>query len=187
MEKSALGVLPMEQHGGIDVIAETRPVTFDEILAFRETVFRICLGFSRDYAVAEDLAQDVYVRAFRDLRNLRNPVQAREWLFRIAKNTCLDRLKGDRRRGALLQRWAQETRPDEDRGEDGAAEDLSARLKTAVRGLPKKLREAFVLQAYGQLTYEEISATLRIPRGTVMSRLNRARARVARITEEKRT
>lgn len=58
-------------------------------------------------------------------------------------------------------------------------------LKTAVRRLPKKMRDVFVFREYGGLAYEEIAVTLGLKKGTVMSRLNRARRRIAAAIKEK--
>jgi len=60
-------------------------VSLEALFAFKETVFRICLGHSRDYAEAEDLSQEVYLRAYRGLPDLREPSRAREWLFLTVK------------------------------------------------------------------------------------------------------
>jgi len=167
-------------------------VSIESLFVHRETVFRICLGFSRNYAEAEDLAQDVYLKAHRNLPRLKNPDMAQEWLFRIAKNACLDHQKTSRLRRLLLFQWTvrrPETRP---AAGNGAAGDSASRpphpglsdLKAAVRSLPPKLREAFVLREYAHLSYEEIGAALDLKTGTVMSRLHRARAAVARKLQE---
>lgn len=58
------------------------------------------------------------------------------------------------------------------------------RLKRAVQRLPKKLRVVLVMREYGHLSYQEIAATLGIKEGTVMSRLNRARSKVAAALQE---
>jgi RNA polymerase sigma-70 factor (ECF subfamily) len=160
--------------------AADKIVSIEDLLAHQETVFLICLGFSRNYAEAEDLAQEAYLRACRSLVKLREPRQAKEWLCRIARNVCLDHRKKARVRGMLLRLWARESvSASRAIGPDESFEARIERLKLAARNLPEKLRGVFVLREYGHLTYEELSATLRISKGTVMSRLNRARTRVA--------
>ena len=171
-----------------DISCEERQKPFpalDDLLACREGVFRICLGFSHNYTEAEDLAQDIYLRAFQNLDRLRNPAQAREWLLRIAKNTCLDRQKRDRGRERLLRQAAKSEVRAADAAADPATDERLIRMKSAVRALPQKLSSVFVLRAYGHLSYDEIAATLRLRKGTVMSRLNRARRRLAAVLTEK--
>jgi RNA polymerase sigma-70 factor, ECF subfamily len=167
-------------------------VSLESLFAHRETVFRICLGFSRNYAEAEDLAQDVYLKAHRNLTRLKNPDTAREWLFRIARNTCLDHQKTSRLRRLLLFQWMARRPENRLAAVAGASGEAAPRspdprltiLKTAVGSLPPKLREAFVLREYAHLSYEDIAASLGLKTGTVMSRLHRARAAVARKLQE---
>jgi RNA polymerase sigma-70 factor, ECF subfamily len=159
-------------------------VTLEDLLAHRESVFRICLGFSHNYAEAEDLAQDVYLRAHHGLAGLKNPAAARDWLFRIARNTCLDHAKTSRLRRTLLFRHVPRAEAAPAPAEDGAGHPRLDRLKSAVRGLPPRLREVFVLREYAHLSYGEIGRTLDLKPGTVMSRLNRARTAIARALQE---
>lgn len=161
------------------------PLSVERLLVHQETVFNICLGFSRNYTEAEDLTQEAYLKACRSLPNLRNPLQSGEWLCRIAKNTCLDQQKKNRSRWMFLRRWAKESvltsAPE-------AAEDPASnwqRLKSAIRRLPQKLRTVFILREYGHLTYEELATMLGLKKGTVMSRLSRARTRIAAALQEK--
>lgn len=169
-------------------------VSLESLFIHREIVFRICLGFSRNYAEAEDLAQDVYLKAHRNLPRLKNPDRAREWLFRIAKNTCLNYQKTSRLRRLLLFQWTgrrYEIRPVAGNGASAEAAPRSpnprlADLKSAIRSLPLRQREAFVLREYAHLSYDDIAVALDIKAGTVMSRLHRARAAVARKLQETR-
>jgi RNA polymerase sigma factor (sigma-70 family) len=63
---------------------------FGKLTAYREDVFRVCLGFSRNAADAEDWCQDVFLKAFAKAEDLRDPGGMRIWLLRIARTTCLD-------------------------------------------------------------------------------------------------
>jgi RNA polymerase sigma-70 factor (ECF subfamily) len=160
-------------------------VTIDGLLAHQELIFRVCLGHARNYAEAEDLTQEVYLRAHRGLARLKDPSLAREWLLRIARNACLDHHKKNRLRAILLRRWGEPAAAAA--GASSTNGDLDERienLKSAVRRLPRRLRDIFVLREYGHLSYDELAATLSLKKGTVMSRLNRARGRIAAALQE---
>jgi RNA polymerase sigma-70 factor (ECF subfamily) len=66
---------------------------FEEMMTYREDVFRICLGFSRNPFDAEDLSQDVYLKAYKNIDKIHTPYAIKEWLFRVARTTCLDHHK----------------------------------------------------------------------------------------------
>lgn len=158
----------------------------EDLLPYREEVFLLCLGFSRNAAVAEDLCQDVYLKAYRKLDSVRRPEAAKYWLFRLARNVCRDH----HRRSRIvsfdpLDAKAERAAVSTDGGPD-EFEDRLVRLKSSVEALPRKLREAFILRTYARLSYEDVARTLRIKEGTVMSRLHRARAAVARTMKEER-
>lgn len=158
---------------------------FEEMMTYQEAVFRICLGFSRNPLDAEDLSQEVYLKAYKSLGKIHSPFAVKEWLFRIARNTCLDHVK-KRRIIRLFERTASPDHVvDTMTPETSAvtAERLKS-LKGAVSRLPKKQREVFVLREYGQLSYEELARTVGAKAGTVMSRLNRARTAVANFIKE---
>lgn len=162
-------------------------LSIDDLLIHQELVFRICLGHSRNYAEAEDLTQEVYLKAHQKLAGLREPSLAREWLLRIARNTCLDHQKKDRLRAVRLRLWATETAAmPGPSGTGGDPDERIGQLKSAVRRLPGKLRDIFVLREYGHLSYEELVSTMGLKKGTVMSRLNRARRKIAAALEEKK-
>jgi RNA polymerase sigma-70 factor (ECF subfamily) len=152
----------------------------EALLAHRNTVFLICLGFARHRGDAEDLAQETYLHALRRVPQLRDETLLKAWLCRVARNTCLDHLRRARLRrfiglSEVPEPWTQTT--PETLLQD---EERHRALRDAVAALPRKLREVLVLREYGGLGYQEISAVLVIELGTVMSRLHRARARLVR-------
>jgi RNA polymerase sigma-70 factor (ECF subfamily) len=158
----------------------TAPQALEELLGHSRTVFLLCFGLTRSRADAEDLAQETYLRVCRRPDRLPGGEAAKSWLFRVARNVCLDHLR--RRRIEILFHRAKP--PDPQRAADGPHEDLvrheqTAALSQALRRLPPRLRDVLVLREYGELSYEQIAQALEIEVGTVMSRLHRARRKLA--------
>ncbi|MGA2361073.1 MAG: RNA polymerase sigma factor [Candidatus Aminicenantales bacterium] len=151
---------------------------FEELLTNSALVFHICLGYSINLSDAEELYQDVYLKAWQDIGSVRVQNSARPWLLRIARNVCLNHLRKKRQDRRLFYDnqlpMVERDTPEMSiiRGELGLV------LKGAVQSLPTRFRDVFVMREYGQLSYEEISETLGIKIGTVMSRLSRARRSV---------
>lgn len=156
-------------------LTEIRTELFEELMAYQKKVFLICLGFSRNASDAQDLAQEVYLKAYKNIATLGELSLAKFWLFRIARNTCLNFRKKHRLdRISAFEITRKIKDPQTPESEMIHREQLSL-LKGAIQMLPKKQRDVFVLKEYGELSYQEIAETLKIELGTVMSRLNRAR------------
>ena len=183
--KSCLAMTDMPQSTISKEANSGEIMVFERLLIHQEIIFRICLGYSRNYAEAEDLAQEVYLKAYQSLPSLRDSSSAKDWLIRIAKNACLDRQKNLRTQGIWLRRRAREMDFESPTSAEESLEGRLLQLKRAIRRLPRKLRTIFVLREYGHLTYEEMAAALELKKGTVMSRLSRARRQVAAALQEK--
>lgn len=154
---------------------EEKSKIFEELMAWQEKVFLICLGFSRNKNDAQDLTQEVYLKVYRNIDTLKDLSLSKFWLFRITRNTCLDFLRKHRlhRLSSLeLDREPKELKTPE--SQLIFQEQLRA-LKVSIQKLPKKLRDVFILKEYGGLSYQEIAEVLKIKEGTVPSRLTRAR------------
>ncbi len=150
---------------------------------FRPLVVSVAYRQGLDLAAAEDVCQETFVRAWLALPNYqRISGSMRAWLCRIAINLAIDSHRRERVRQKL-----DEQMPDES---DGPAEQSEARARARlVRGalaeLPPASRAALILCEYEHLSYAEIAATLDIPVGTVMSRLNYARRRLRELLAER--
>lgn len=145
---------------------------------YQDKVFFICLGFSKDPSTAEELAQEVFLKAYQKLNTLKDISAAAGWLLQIARNTCRDYVRKERiRKNFRLQYRPADCDINVPETQMIEREDRK-RLKNAVRGLPQKLQEVFVLHEYGELSYFEIARILGLKQGTVMSRLNRGRKAV---------
>jgi RNA polymerase sigma factor (sigma-70 family) len=128
--------------------------------------------------LAEDLAAEVFVRAFRARERYRpEHDSALPWLFGIAGNLVADNRRAERRRLELLARLARERR-DLDPGAP-AANAIGPELAGALRRLASADRDALLLVVWGELSYEETALALGVPVGTVRSRIFRARRRLA--------
>ncbi len=143
-------------------------------------VFALQLIGNPDEAL--DVAQDAMVRFFRSLDRFDATRPVRPWLLRIVRNLVRDRARRMRvRRTESLEPASDDAiRFDpRDSGPDpeimAARHQLQAAVWRYVQELPPRYREVLVLRDYQDLSYAEIATTLRIPRGTVMSRLHRAR------------
>lgn len=140
------------------------------VRTYQEPVWRFLRGMVRDPALAEDLAQDTFLRAFDRLRTFRFRSRFSSWLFQIARNLAIDALRQRERRGLLPARLGADPTPPDP--------ELRAEVETAVGGLSDKLREALLLVEVMGFTCREAGQILGIAEGTVKSRLFHARARL---------
>ncbi len=164
---------------------ERESKVLEELMTHQEKVFLICLGFSRNPADAEDLAQEVYLKALRNIDSLTELPLVKFWLYRVTRNTCLD-FSRKRKLRLHFPFEPEHEQPDSQTPESQimAQEQLQS-LKETIQQLPKKQREVFIMKEYGDLSYQEIAELLQINPGTVMSRLNRARQTVKNRIKEK--
>jgi RNA polymerase sigma-70 factor (ECF subfamily) len=138
-------------------------------------VFNVVYRMGGDALIAEDAAQETFLRAWQHLPSYRPGTSLRNWLYRIAFNAGMDMLRKERR----IAPEAIEDLPLSD-GRPGpeslvAENERTSLVQRAILSLPDASRAVLVLREYEGLSYQEISSTLDIPVGTVMSRLNYAR------------
>jgi RNA polymerase sigma-70 factor, ECF subfamily len=125
----------------------------------------------RDPELARDAVQEALIRAWRDLRKLRDPARFDAWLYRLTVNACFDLARQRRRRVIEVELTPihQPALPD---GSDAHADRQL--VDDVLRGLDEQGRAIVVLHYYIGLPLTDVAATLSIPLGTVKSRLHRA-------------
>ena len=160
---------------------------FEPLVKEHQTnVYRLALRLLGSEADAADAAQDAFLKAYTSLSSFRGESRFSVWLYRLTNNVCIDMLR--RRRdaapleieddeGGLTELPLPDERWDPERLAE-RAEDIRA-VRTAIAALPADCREILTLREIGGLSYEELSAALDLELGTVRSRLNRARKRLA--------
>lgn len=139
---------------------------------YRVRVLRTAQGVLGSQDAAEDVAQDVFVRVWQTLGQYRGESSLATWLYRITVNASIDALRKQRAEVPLESAsLAARARIEE----IVVGRDERERVRRAVGALPPAAKAALILREYEQLSYKEIAEVLRVPIGTVMSRLNYAR------------
>lgn len=166
---------------------------FSELVRrYQDRVYTVCLRWLGDPAVAEEVAQDVFMALYRSLGEFRGESQLSTWIFRVAVNHCKNRRLYRMRRawdrhepleGLNTDEGPSRQIPSEGPGTDAARHRSEAGeiLSDALAQLDEAQRSIIVLRDIEDLPYEEIADILDLPRGTVKSRLHRARAELARV------
>lgn len=147
------------------------------VVLHQPVVYRAAWLIVRDRSAAEDVAQETFLRAFRNAHRLPSDADARPWLYRIAVNLVMNQLRSRRRERRAMTR----IEPAPQLWED----DLPARgvgdnpLAEALRRLPDRLRVPLILRYYLDLSEKEIARAVGVRPGTVKSRLHEARRLLA--------
>ncbi|HEY0381774.1 MAG TPA: sigma-70 family RNA polymerase sigma factor [Candidatus Elarobacter sp.] len=159
---------------------------FDDLVhAYQPAVERVIVQLNVAPTDVEDLAQEVFMRVYRNLHRFRGQSSFYTWLYRITLNVFFDHSKKRKRADVRLQRLqnavvdVSNALPDADDPFRAAFERLTAdAFARAIASLPEPFRDVVAMREVDDLSYEEIALQTGISIGTVRSRLSRARARL---------
>jgi RNA polymerase sigma-70 factor (ECF subfamily) len=148
-------------------------------------VFNLAYKFVGRHDEAEDLTQDIFFKIFRSLDTFDRRANFQTWLTSVSRNLCIDHYRSVRKERETVERDvdASELSPisaDASPMQALEQQDRVALLRRALGALPESLRTAVVMRDLQELTYQEIADRLRVPEGTVKSRINRGRTELAR-------
>ena len=161
-------------------------VAWEEIVRMHwRKVFNLAYKFVGRHDEAEDLTQDIFLKIFKALHSFDRRANFQTWLISISRNLCIDHYRSVRKERETIDRGvdANELTPvSHDPGPVAALEqrDRVLLLKQALSALPDTLRTAVLMRDIQELSYQEIADRLRLPEGTVKSRINRGRTELAR-------
>ncbi|HXW04123.1 MAG TPA: sigma-70 family RNA polymerase sigma factor [Vicinamibacterales bacterium] len=150
---------------------------------YQRPVISLIARMTGDVALAEELAQDTFVKAYRRLQAFDTTRRLSSWLFRIAHNTAIDALRRAPRREVPLAGPGEREGPHmaaPARSDPVEQEVLARALETAMRELRPEFRAALVLRYEEGLSFDEIGHALGIPEATARSHVHRARKDMAR-------
>jgi RNA polymerase sigma-70 factor, ECF subfamily len=159
--------------------------TFEDLVReHKNRIYTYVCRLTNDHPDAEDLTQEVFIRAYQSMHAFRHDAALDTWLYRIATNLVIDRFRREKR----APQWVPVTASDEDAEWDlpSAAREgdpqetlhlgeLRLHVQKAIGSLPPKLRAVVVLHDMEGLAYEEVAQAVGCPVGTVKSRLFNAR------------
>jgi RNA polymerase sigma-70 factor (ECF subfamily) len=152
---------------------------------YRSRIMNLVCRFINDRDRAEEISQEVFLRVYRNRERYRKSGKFSTWIFTIAVNLTKNEIRSRVRHKGTFSLDAMEdesggqgvafpdTKPLPD--EDLNAREIRRRVAEALERIPARYREAVVLRDIEGLSYEEVGEILRIPGGTVRSRINRAR------------
>ena len=142
---------------------------------YKDTVYSIALRYSGDTAVAQDIAQDTFLKLFSTVGSFRGDSNFESWLYRMVVNSCFDQRRKTRRLTPLLDEVLSLLRtPDLSVLDEVLRTEMSAQVRAVIDGLAPDQRMVIVLRYTQGLSYDEIAAILGCAPGTIASRLNRA-------------
>lgn len=141
---------------------------FEELVrAYQADVWRFSYSFTRDRALAEDVTQEAFLRAFRFIRTFRGDAKFTSWLFRIARNCAMDAIRARKDHDERAQRQPAPIGPTDP--------EARAELNAALAAVSEDHREPFLLVEVFGLSYQEAADVLNVRVGTIKSRMHRAR------------
>ena len=161
---------------------------------YYDMVYAVAYGVLNHHEAARDVAQEVFLKAFRDIDQFEGAAKFKTWLYRIAVNAAIDQ---GRKKRPMQSLDATDESDDEDRPpviiedkspnpRDRAVQsELRDRLNQALEELSPEHRAVLVLREWQELSYEEIAEALDVQIGTVMSRLFYARKKMVEILNAK--
>jgi RNA polymerase sigma-70 factor (ECF subfamily) len=167
------------------------------VVSQHRRIYAICYRFTGSATDAEDLTQDVFLKLYRNLASFdTHKGSFQTWITTLARNLLVDhfrRTRADRATdsldasftsdgdGATLGDRLADPRPSQEAHASGL--ELKARIQQALAQLSPELREAVVFRDLEDMDYKEIAQVLRIPEGTVKSRISRGRGELARLLQ----
>ncbi len=154
------------------------------VRTYRRKVFNVAYKFVGKHEEAEDLTQDIFIKLFKSLDSFDRRANFQTWLISISRNLCIDRYRSVRKERETIDRDvdANELSPVASQPHPIfriEQRDRVELLRNALAALGPALRKAVVMRDLQEMSYAEIAKELKLPEGTVKSRINRGRTELA--------
>ena len=172
----------MDEFDLLKAVRRGEAAAFEEFVhRHQRKVYRVAFRFFQNRVDAEEMVQEVFVRAHRELSRFRGGAQVGTWLYRIAVNACLDRKRHlDTRREVPLDEASGEVAGSPDPFTWAASREFADRVARAMEELPPRQRAVLILRIYEELSLQEIADVVESPLGTVKANYHYALLKVRR-------
>jgi RNA polymerase sigma-70 factor (ECF subfamily) len=174
MEKTDRDLLALTTAGDQNAFAEL-------VGRHQARVLQLAYRFSRDRQDAEELAQEIFFKAWRSARSFRGDSAFSTWLYRVAVNACLNHRQRAKARPDSVSLNGELEAGDPQAADGMVACEREARLRKAMASLPPRQRLALALASFEDKSYEEIAAAMGVSLASVESLLFRARQNLAAV------
>ncbi len=163
---------------------------------YQKRIWHVAFQFTGRADEAEELTQEIFVHLLKALKSFDSSGSLPAWIQRVARNFAIDHYRRRRRERSLVSEGetyddAVRLTPDASGGGDPhralAEKDRAQFLRASIDKLPPELAQAVLLRDLQDMTYEEMADMLKVPLGTVKSRINRGRVELARRLQKKQT
>ena len=159
---------------------------YDKIVdSYKNRVFGMAYKFTNDYDETQDLAQEVFLKIYRQIKNFRGDSKLSTWIYRISVNTCLDwKKKKMRIKSINFSNMVNEENKDQTIGikddsplpDEIILQDEDQRIvHDLIYELSDKYKTVLIMYHFNEMSYEDIAKALNVPQRTVETRLYRAR------------
>ncbi|MGE7090628.1 sigma-70 family RNA polymerase sigma factor [Lysinibacillus sp. NPDC048646] len=152
---------------------------------YGDYLVRVCYTYVQDWAIAEDMVQDTFVKYYEKMEQFREQSSVKTYLYRIAINNCHSYLASWRyKKLQVIDYWHKLIGHAVDPVHKVIASESDVMLVLAIEKLPTKYKDVLLLYHFAELSLKEVSETLKMPENTVKTRLRRARQMIGVTLQE---
>lgn len=167
------------------IAREDRRAAADLVIRkYRDPLFHHAVRILKDWQEAIDVTQEVFIKAMREDRFFDSGFKMKAWLYRVTSNLCFNLVRDRKRRAAILESVPRQTSDEAQQVDIVFHGEQQEQILEAMEQLTENHRRILMLRYYNDLSYAEISDTLEIKLGTVMSRLSRAKNQLMEVLDD---
>ena len=170
----------------VDKVRQGDNESYSEIVKrYKDKLLRYIRRLSYNSNEAEDILQDVFIKAYKNLYSFNIKKKFSSWIYRIAHNETINHIKKNKREKAVMVEIDFDVADKIDLNKELISKDLKKELSGYISKLKLKYRESIILHYFEEKSYEEISDILRIPTSSVGTLIHRAKKKLKKICQKK--